>query len=128
MENTPPVTIPLVHQLGYLANSYEARKVLDGTFIPHPDCNHYAARLLRKMEYIQSTLGSPEMNIKMGGKKSKKTNHQVVNFSTLAIVKPLPKTVSNQVSKLPFCQFLYVQVNPTKHGPKELTVRSKKGK
>ena len=51
-ENTPPMTPPMVNQIGYLGIGSPAQQVLHGTFRPHHSMDRYASLLLKNLTYI----------------------------------------------------------------------------
>jgi hypothetical protein len=48
-EDTPPMTEPLISELGYLADTDAAEAVLAGTFVPPPETDEYAKLLLAEL-------------------------------------------------------------------------------
>jgi hypothetical protein len=57
--DTPPMTEPLVSDLGYLADTPESQSILDGTYIPPPGVNFYARLLLRELRMPDNMRLSP---------------------------------------------------------------------
>lgn len=47
--HTPPMTEPLVSEFGYLADTPQAEQVLNGTYLPPPATDPYAALLLQEL-------------------------------------------------------------------------------
>jgi hypothetical protein len=50
MEDTPPMTEPLLSDLGYLADTEAAEQILNGTYICLPGTNEYMRDLLQIIE------------------------------------------------------------------------------
>ena len=61
-EGTPPMMSPLIHDLGYLADTPEARAILDGTYIPAPETDQYAIMLLQAMKMPDNVKDHPMTN------------------------------------------------------------------
>ena len=74
-ENTPPMTPPMVNQIGFLGIGRPAQQVLNGSFIPHHSMNEYASLLLRNLQYIKPEdplpIGITTKEYQEGWKKAK---------------------------------------------------------
>jgi hypothetical protein len=49
-EDTPPMTEPLLSNIGYLAETPEAQQILDGTYDPPNNLDPYAKKLLEELQ------------------------------------------------------------------------------
>ena len=58
-ETTPPMTEPLVTDLGYLADTEAAQRILDGTYDIPPGLDPYAALLIHELRMPASIRNSP---------------------------------------------------------------------
>jgi hypothetical protein len=58
-ESTPPMTEPLVTDLGYLADTEAAQRILDGTYDIPADLDPYAAKLIHELRMPASIRNSP---------------------------------------------------------------------
>ena len=58
-EDTPPMTLPLLQDLGYLADTPEARAILEGTYNPPPETDYYAALFLKELRMPDNVLHNP---------------------------------------------------------------------
>ena len=55
----PPMVEPLVSDLGYLADTDDAQRILDGTYVIPPDLDPYAAKLLHELRMPESIRTQP---------------------------------------------------------------------
>jgi hypothetical protein len=58
-ESTPPMTEPLVTDLGYLADTEAAQRILDGTYDIPADLDTYAAKFIHELRMPESIWNSP---------------------------------------------------------------------
>ena len=58
-ESTPPMTDPLLTDLGYLADTEAAQRILDGTYDIPADLDPYAAKLILELRMPESIRNSP---------------------------------------------------------------------
>ena len=58
-EASPPMTEPLVSNLGYLADTETAQRILDGTYEIPADLDPYAALLIQELRMSDSIRNSP---------------------------------------------------------------------
>jgi hypothetical protein len=61
-ESTRPMTEPLVTDLGYLADTEAAQRILDGTYDIPADLNTYAAKLIDELRMPESIRNNPLMS------------------------------------------------------------------
>ena len=64
-ENTPPMTEPLMSELGYLADTAASQQTLQGTWQPPPHTDEYAVKLLKQMQIPDSIAHLPPMSPKV---------------------------------------------------------------
>jgi hypothetical protein len=58
-ESTPPMTEPLVTDLGFLADTEAAQRILDGTYDIPVDLDTYTAKLIHELRMPESIWNSP---------------------------------------------------------------------
>jgi hypothetical protein len=58
-ENTPPMTEPLLSDLGMLADTEQAQKILEGTYECPPGTDKYAALLINELRMPDNVVGNP---------------------------------------------------------------------
>ena len=58
-ESTPPMTSPLLTDLGYLADTPEAQAILQGTYTPPPETDQYAALFLKELRMPDNIIDNP---------------------------------------------------------------------
>ena len=57
--NTPPMTEPLVSELGFLGNMEEAQSILNDTYQPPEDIDPYAKLLIQELHMPENTCANP---------------------------------------------------------------------
>jgi hypothetical protein len=64
-ENTPPMTDPLLSDLGLLAETEQVQEILQGIYVPPPDTDKYAALLIRELKMPNNVINNPVPQIEV---------------------------------------------------------------
>ena len=60
-ENTPPMNLPLLSELGYLCEGSAIENILQGTYQPNPETDLYSCQLLKHLKMPTIIKGSPSL-------------------------------------------------------------------
>jgi hypothetical protein len=101
MEDTPPMTEPLLSDLGYLADTEAAAQILDSTYICPPGTDDYTRDFLRILQWPQNVDASDRID----------TSFSVSDFQNYW--KKAKEQTSSSISTLHFGHYKAVCKNDT---------------